>query len=234
MANHPLLQIENLHASADDVDILRGVDLHVPRGEVHAIMGPNGSGKTTLLKAINRELYPVAAADTVFRILGRERWNVWELRKHVGIVSQDLQQRYTPTTTALEVVEHVDLSGKTAVVTGASSGIGVETARALAAAGARVLMPVRNRAKGEGVAADIRASTGNDEVVVLEGVALADHVDGHLDLHVGTGLVVARIVQFRGVAPLVEADLVLLDGGLDLLELGVLDHLDDLPRQIGG
>ena len=41
---------------------------------------------------------------SVFRILGRERWNVWELRKHVGIVSQDLQQRYTPATTALEVV----------------------------------------------------------------------------------------------------------------------------------
>jgi len=70
--------------------------------------------------------------------------------------------------TALEVVADVDLAGKTAVVTGASSGIGVETARALASAGARVLMPVRNRDKGEAVAADIRSSTGNDEVVVLD------------------------------------------------------------------
>ena len=40
----------------------------------------------------------------MFRILGRDRWNVWELRRHVGIVSQDLQQRYTPSATALEVV----------------------------------------------------------------------------------------------------------------------------------
>jgi iron complex transport system ATP-binding protein len=40
----------------------------------------------------------------VFRILGRDSWNVWELRKHIGIVSQDLQQRYTQSTTALEVV----------------------------------------------------------------------------------------------------------------------------------
>ena len=40
----------------------------------------------------------------MFRILGRDSWNVWELRRHIGIVSQDLQQRYTQTTTALEVV----------------------------------------------------------------------------------------------------------------------------------
>ena len=38
------------------------------------------------------------------KILGRDDWNVWELRKHVGVVSQDLQSRYTPTTTAVEVV----------------------------------------------------------------------------------------------------------------------------------
>ncbi len=75
--------------------------------------------------------------------------------------------------TAMEVVQGLDLSDNTAVVTGASSGIGVETARALAAAGAEVLTPVRNRAKGEGVADDIRSSTGNDKVVVLD-MDLAD------------------------------------------------------------
>lgn len=60
--------------------------------------------------------------------------------------------------TALEVVAGVDLKGKTAVVTGGSSGIGVETARALASAGAAVVLPVRDREKGEATAADIRAS----------------------------------------------------------------------------
>jgi NAD(P)-dependent dehydrogenase (short-subunit alcohol dehydrogenase family) len=68
--------------------------------------------------------------------------------------------------TAAEVIDGVDLTGKTAVVTGASSGIGVETARALAAAGAAVTLAVRDELTGERVAARIRESTGNQGVTV--------------------------------------------------------------------
>jgi NAD(P)-dependent dehydrogenase (short-subunit alcohol dehydrogenase family) len=64
--------------------------------------------------------------------------------------------------TAAEVVEGIDLAGKRAIVTGAASGIGVETARALAAAGAAVTVAVRNTAQGDQVADEIRASTGNE------------------------------------------------------------------------
>ena len=57
-----------------------------------------------MLKAINRELYPVSRPDSWIRVLGRSRWNVWELRRQIGVVSQDLHNSYEPTTTALEVV----------------------------------------------------------------------------------------------------------------------------------
>ena len=68
--------------------------------------------------------------------------------------------------TAADVVAGVDLLGKRAVVTGGASGIGVETARALAAAGAEVTLAVRNVDAGRRTAADIIASTGNNNVAV--------------------------------------------------------------------
>ena len=47
-----MLEIKNLHASVDDIEVLKGLNLTVKSGEVHAIMGPNGGGKSTLSKVI--------------------------------------------------------------------------------------------------------------------------------------------------------------------------------------
>ncbi|WUJ73791.1 SDR family NAD(P)-dependent oxidoreductase [Kribbella soli] len=77
------------------------------------------------------------------------------------------------TSTAAEVISGVDLSGRRAVVTDGASGIGVETARALAGAGAEVTLAVRNTAAGERIAAEIIESTGNNHVFVAP-IELAD------------------------------------------------------------
>jgi NAD(P)-dependent dehydrogenase (short-subunit alcohol dehydrogenase family) len=72
-------------------------------------------------------------------------------------------------TTTDEVLAGIDLAGKTALVTGASGGLGAETARALASKGAAVTIAVRNVPKGEEVAQSIRESTGSEvDVVELE------------------------------------------------------------------
>lgn len=73
---------------------------------------------------------------------------------------------FGPRSTAYEVAEGADLTGKRVIVTGAASGIGVETARALARTGAEVTLAVRNLAAGAKVAADIVATTGNRRVRV--------------------------------------------------------------------
>ena len=63
----PLLEAKNLHAGVKDREILKGVDLVVNRGEVHAIMGKNGSGKSTLAQVImGREVYEVTRGDVLY------------------------------------------------------------------------------------------------------------------------------------------------------------------------
>ncbi|MGW2962256.1 SDR family NAD(P)-dependent oxidoreductase [Streptomyces sp. NPDC001220] len=76
-------------------------------------------------------------------------------------MSDLFQSRFDRHSTAGEVIDGVDLAGRRAVVTGAGSGIGVETARVLAAAGAEVTLAVRRLRAGEQVAAGLREATGN-------------------------------------------------------------------------
>lgn len=87
-----------------DTCVFDRFSLTISQREPVAILGPNGSGKTTLLKLINREIYPVQNDGSSIRILGSDRWNVWELRSRIGIVSHDLQVHYDINATGLDVV----------------------------------------------------------------------------------------------------------------------------------
>ena len=63
-----LLTINNLHASINGKEILKGINLEVRKGEVHAIMGPNGTGKSTLASVIaGRDVYEVTAGDIMYK-----------------------------------------------------------------------------------------------------------------------------------------------------------------------
>jgi iron complex transport system ATP-binding protein len=99
-----LLAMNHVTVMRDDRMALNDVTFRVDCGEHLCILGPNGCGKSTLIKTITRECYPVASDSSSITILGRERWNVFELRSLLGIVSPDLLQACTTDCTGRDVV----------------------------------------------------------------------------------------------------------------------------------
>ena len=99
-----MIDIHNITAYQQQTRVFNGFSLHIGAHERMAILGPNGAGKSTLLKLIDRELYPLHQDDSWLKLFGDDRVNIWELRSKIGFVSQDLQEDYTPYTSALDVV----------------------------------------------------------------------------------------------------------------------------------
>jgi iron complex transport system ATP-binding protein len=100
----PLLDLHNIQVMRGDRVVLHDVSLRIQSGEHVAILGPNGCGKSTLVKTISRECYPVVRENSSMTILGRDRWDVFQLRSLLGIVSNDLMAACTGDVTAQDVV----------------------------------------------------------------------------------------------------------------------------------
>src|ERR1700722_17384571 len=99
-----LVDLKNVRVIRGDNVALDDFSLRVESGEHVAILGPNGCGKSTLIKTITRECYPVVREGSSMTILGRDRWNIFELRSILGIVSNDLMLDVTGETSGREVV----------------------------------------------------------------------------------------------------------------------------------
>jgi iron complex transport system ATP-binding protein len=100
----PLLELENVTVVRGEQPALHDLSLRIESGEHVCILGPNGCGKSTLIKTITRECYPLAREGSAMRILGRERWDIFELRTHLGVVSPDLLASCTTDSTGRDVV----------------------------------------------------------------------------------------------------------------------------------
>lgn len=99
-----ILEIKNATVYRGATKVFDGLSLEIAAATHTAILGPNGAGKTTLLRLITRDLYPVFRPGSWVRVLGRERWNVSELRAQLGIVSPELQARHQRQVRGADVV----------------------------------------------------------------------------------------------------------------------------------
>src|SRR5256712_8555147 len=98
-----LLSFKRVTVMRGDRAGLEDVTLEIASGEHICILGPNGCGKSTLIKTITRECYPLVREGSSISILGREKWNVFELRSLLGIVSPDLLASCTTDATGRDV-----------------------------------------------------------------------------------------------------------------------------------
>jgi iron complex transport system ATP-binding protein len=98
------LELENVNVARGNNVVLHDINLSVNTGEHIAILGPNGCGKSTLIKTMTCECYPIVSEGTRVSIFGRERWDLTELKKRLGVVSAELPGKQTLQTTGRDAV----------------------------------------------------------------------------------------------------------------------------------
>jgi iron complex transport system ATP-binding protein len=104
MKHSPFIEIERATVYRGDTCVFHDLSLAIDEGTHAAILGPNGAGKSTFLELLAGEIHPVPHDETHIRLFGEERWNVWDVRKRLGLVSHDLQHQYMEQVTGLKVV----------------------------------------------------------------------------------------------------------------------------------
>src|SRR5277367_3717107 len=100
----PFLTLQHVNVARGNNLVLHDINLTIAAGEHIAILGPNGCGKSTLIKTITCECYPIVQPETKVSIFGRERWDLTELKKRLGVVSAELPGRPTLETTGRDAV----------------------------------------------------------------------------------------------------------------------------------
>jgi iron complex transport system ATP-binding protein len=100
----PFLHLAHVNVARGDNVVLQDINLTVNTGEHIAILGPNGCGKSTLIKTMTCECYPIVQEGTKVRIFDRERWDLTELKKRLGVVAPELPGKPTLQTTGRDAV----------------------------------------------------------------------------------------------------------------------------------
>jgi iron complex transport system ATP-binding protein len=112
-----IIDFENIHVSYDDKLILKELNLKIEDNQHWAILGANGSGKSTLIKLISSQIHPRQNYPHKKLILGKQRYSLFDLRKAMGIITNDLHNHFYD--------QGNFLSGYEVVLSGYYSSIGV-------------------------------------------------------------------------------------------------------------
>jgi iron complex transport system ATP-binding protein len=99
-----IVDIRNAQIYRGDTCVFDAFSFVLEEDQHTAILGPNGAGKSTILKLLAGEVHAMPKEDTSIRLFGEMQWNVWDVRKRLGMVSHDLQHQYLEQVTGLKIV----------------------------------------------------------------------------------------------------------------------------------
>ena len=104
MNNDYWLEAKNISCFKNEYEVVKDLNLKLKYSENVILIGPNGSGKSSFLELINRNIYPVLKKDTVFKLFNKELINIWELRKKISTVNNDVKARINANLTVFDLI----------------------------------------------------------------------------------------------------------------------------------
>ena len=96
MVNKFWFEAKNINCFKGDFRVIKDLNLKIAYSENVILIGPNGSGKSSLIELINRTIYPVVTNESKLKIFNTELINIWELRKRISTVNNDIKNRINP------------------------------------------------------------------------------------------------------------------------------------------
>lgn len=114
-----IIEFENIDVGYDEKVVLKDINLKIKSGEHFAILGANGSGKSTLMKLIQSQIHPRHTKEFKKEIFGKSRYSIFELKKELGVITNDLHNYFEK--------EAGYLNGFEVVLSGYYSSIGIFT-----------------------------------------------------------------------------------------------------------
>ena len=96
--------LKNINVYIDQKEVLSNINISLNHNENTLILGPNGSGKSTFLKLLNRSIHPIISNNSSFKLFNKENINIWDLRKKIGFLFKEMEQRVNIGVTLYDVI----------------------------------------------------------------------------------------------------------------------------------
>ena len=104
MVNKFWLEAKKINCFKNGYRVIKDLNLKIAYSENVVLIGPNGSGKSSLIDVINRNIYPVVDNQSILKIFDKELINLWELRKIISTVNNDIKNRISPDLKVFDVI----------------------------------------------------------------------------------------------------------------------------------